>query len=171
MAGCVPVVLNNPTERYIVKHLETGMIAETLIDYSSAIEYLYNNPNELKRMSENAKIFAKKQYNIRRTMKEWDNIFDKIMEKNKEERVWNKNQTEKISPAALYAESMGDKGEPFLKYLHAKNEFEKHRYGREIKKLFNTNSMFHSKNKGSVLQYLQFFQNDKYLIEWSKLLD
>ncbi|WP_148807382.1 glycosyltransferase, partial [Campylobacter concisus] len=49
MAGVVPVVLNNVTEKYIVKHMETGIVAETLDDYHKAIEYLYNNKDELKR--------------------------------------------------------------------------------------------------------------------------
>ena|GEM_PF-6904330 len=39
-----------------------------------------------------------------------------------------------------------------------------------IKQLFDSNPMFYSKNKGSVLQYLQFFPEDKTLQAWAGIL-
>jgi glycosyltransferase involved in cell wall biosynthesis len=72
MVGCVPVVLANPTERYIVKHMKTGIIADTLEEYPRAIEYLYKNPDLRKQLAENAKIFAKTQYDITRTIHDWN---------------------------------------------------------------------------------------------------
>jgi glycosyltransferase involved in cell wall biosynthesis len=159
MAGCVPVVLANPTEKHIVKHKETGLVANTLEEYPRAIEYLYNNPNERKRLAENAKNFAKKQYDIISTIQKWNELFDKAMNADKKNHIWQTNKAEKLSPAELYIESLGEYALPLI---------QQNKDG--IKQLFDTNSMFYSKNKGSVLQYLQFFPDDKVLREWASVL-
>jgi len=171
MAGAVPVVLNNPTENYIVKHMETGLVAQSLEEYPKAIEYLYNNPDVLKRLAQNAKVFAKKQYDIKQTIAKWNVLFDKVICLDKKERIWDVDLTPKISPSMLYVESMGEYAKPFKNYINAQNSSEKTRAAKEIKELFDTNSMFYSKNKGSVLQYLSFFPEDKYLQEWSEILN
>lgn len=169
MAGAVPVVLGNLTEKYIVKHMETGMVAETLEDYPKHIEYLYNNPAELKRMAENAKVFAKKQYDIKQTMVKWENIFDKTMQIEKKERVWDINYRGKYSPAQLYIESIGEKAKPLKDYINAQNNEKKTQSAKSIKELFDTNIMFCSNNKGSAMQYLRFFPEDVILKEWCEL--
>lgn len=170
MAGAVPVVLGNLTEKYIVKHMETGMVAENLEDYPRAIEYLYNNPIELKRMAENAKVFAKKQYDIKQTIKKWGEIFEKVLRVNKKERIWDANFDRKLTPAELYIESIGEYSAPLKKYLSADNNEEKSKSLLEIKALFDTNIMFYSNNKGSAVQYLRFFPYDETLKEWSNLV-
>jgi hypothetical protein len=75
LCGAVPVVLNNPSESYIVEHMETGIVAKNTDEYSRAIEYLYHNEDERKRMSKNAIVSAKKRYNIEHTGRDWNNIF------------------------------------------------------------------------------------------------
>ena len=158
MAGCVPVVLANPTERHIVKHMETGIIANTLEEYPRAIEYLYKNPDLRKQLAEQGKIFAKKQYDITMTIQKWNELFDKAISTNKRERVWVEKKN-KLSPAELYIEALGEYSLPLK---------EANRIG--IKQLFDSNPMFYSKNKGSVLQYLQFFPEDKILQTWADAL-
>jgi len=167
MAGCVPVVLGNPTERYIVKHLETGMVAETLDDYPRHIEWLYHHPDERKRIAENAKVWAKQRYDIQMTMREWQGLFEKAMHLDKSPRSWNKEKNGSMTAAELYAESMGEYGTPFVEYMRAGSAAGKNEYLRQIKDLFDTNPMFYSRNKGSVLQYLRFFPEDAVLREWA----
>jgi glycosyltransferase involved in cell wall biosynthesis len=170
MAGCVPVVLANPTEMHIVKHMETGIIAETLEEYPRAIEYLYHNRGVLQRLSENAKIFAKNQYDIKRTIHQWNNLFGMIISIAKRKHVWNADLLNKVPPPMLYIEAMGEYATPFKQYLRAKDEKEKNIAVQGIKALFDTNSSFNSKSKGSVRQYLQFSPNDVILQEWASLL-
>lgn len=168
MAGCVPVVLANPPERYIVKHMETGLIADTLEEYPKAIEYLYHNPLELKRLAENAKLFAKKQYDIIQTIQQWNSLFEKIMLLEKRTRAWDSSNSNR-PPYMLYIESMGEYADPLKNYILAKNGEQRENAVKNIKLLFASNSMFYSKSKGSVLQYLDFFANDEILQEWAKL--
>jgi glycosyltransferase involved in cell wall biosynthesis len=170
IAGCVPVVLSNPTERYIVKHMETGIIADTPEEYPRAIEHLYKNPDLRKQLAENAKKFAKSQYNITGTIREWNNLFDKAMSMDKRNHIWDLNRTTKHSPAKLYIESLGEHALPLKQYIDSRDTCEQTKAINAIKQLFDTNPMFYSKNKGSVLQYLRFFPKDKVLQAWSSVL-
>jgi len=173
MAGCVPVVLANPTEKYIIKHKETGMIANTLEEYPHAIEYLYKNPDVLARLSENARIYARNQYDINKTISDWNKTFEKLMKIEKREHAWDSVKTKNYRPFELYIESLGGLcgyGRPFLNFLYVTDAVSKSNAILEIKNLFDSNSMFYSKSKGSVTQYLQFFSDDSILKEWEKLL-
>jgi glycosyltransferase involved in cell wall biosynthesis len=174
MAGCVPVVLANPTEKYIIKHMETGMIANTLEEYPEAIEYLYKNPDELTRMSKNAKVYAKRQYDINKTIQDWNKTFEKAMELEKKERIWDSMKSGNYLPFELYIESLGGRegyGCPFFDYLKASDIVAKRNAISGIKRVFCSNPMFFSKSKGSVMQYLQFFPNDSVLNEWRELIN
>lgn len=170
MAGCVPVVLNNPTERHIIKHMRTGIVANTQEEYSQAIEYLYNNRDVMTRLAGNAQKYAEEQYDIIKTIKIWNEIFEKEIKLPKKTRKWNKNLTSNVSPSSLYIASLGKYSKPLIDYISASNKKQKESAILKIKKLFDTNTMFYSNNKGSVLQYLRFFPNDKYLKEWCEIL-
>jgi glycosyltransferase involved in cell wall biosynthesis len=175
MAGCVPVVLSNPTEKHIIKHMKTGIVAETLEEYPRAIEYLYHNQDILKRLSENARIFAKKQYDINKTISGWNDLFDKSLFFDKKNHIWGGGSSglqSRLTPAMLYIESLGEAHSlPLVQYTQAKNDTERNKAIRDIKQLFDSNSMFYSNNKGSVLQYLNFFPQDKILQKWAKIAD
>lgn len=170
MAGCVPVVLNNPTERYIVKHMETGIVANSLEEYSQAIEYLYNNRDLMKKLAANAQKYAEEQYDIQKTINKWHRILDEEMNLPKKKRIWNSDFSTHISPAELYIASLENHAKPLINYLDAQTTSQKQTALLEIKELFDTNSMFYSQNKGSVLQYLRFFPNDKNLQIWGDII-
>jgi glycosyltransferase involved in cell wall biosynthesis len=157
-AGVVPVVLNNPTESMLVKHLKTGLVAQNIEEYIKYIEILRDDPVYRKKLSENAKKYAESEFSLARLSQKWDELFDKIIEARKKERIWKKDAG-KLSPAELYIESLGEYALPLKKMDRG-----------GIKRLFDTNPMFYSKNKGSVLQYLQFFSEDEVLQEWATLI-
>ncbi len=170
MAGCVPVVLNNPAERYIVDHKKTGIIANSPEEYSRWIEYLYDHPDFVKELAANARIAAREKYDLNKTISRWNKVFSEMMTSPKKTRTWD-DKNYKRSPAQLYAESLGEYGKPFFDYLHAQKDDEKNNAEQKIRELFQTNLMFASKSKGSVLQYLQFFPDDVALKAWSNLLN
>jgi len=170
ICGVVPVVLNNLAESHIIKHKQTGLIAKSIDEYCRCIEYLYNNKNELLRMSVNAKQEAEKKYNINNTINKWNELFSKIVKQEKREHIWSNYF---IPPHIIYAISLGPFGLSFFNYtfsdLIANSELKKKSIS-EIRQLFKSNIMFCSDKKGSVKQYLNYFPNDKYLQEWEKLL-
>lgn len=50
-AGVVPVVLDTGCEKFIIDHGKNGIIASTLNEYSAALNYLSQNPEQLQRLS------------------------------------------------------------------------------------------------------------------------
>jgi len=173
MAGCVPVVLANPPEKHIIKHMKTGMIANTLDEYPRAIEYLYKNPDHLERISKNARVYARNLYDISKTIDAWNEIFEKTMKLEKREHAWDIAKDKKYLPFELYIESLGGVdgyGYPFLNYLNATDLTSKKGAISEIQMLFHLNPMFFSKNKGSLMQYFHFFPHDNILKEWENLI-
>lgn len=171
MCGCVPVVFNNPAERYIVKNMENGIVVNSKEEYVKAVEYLYYNRNELYRMSNNAKMSARQHYNVKNTVDSWNKIFKDIIKKDKLNRKWSNTQQESW---AIYAISMGEYGKVFFDYVfydNVGNNILKQKCTENIKNLYSTNSMFYSISKGSVRQYLDYFSGDKYIREWEKILN
>lgn len=167
MAGCVPVVLNNPVERYIVKDNVTGIIAGTIGEYSRAIEFLYRNPDIRSRLAANARIEAKRLYDMQNTLDKWDAVFENTMRLEKRPHRWERDFEHKLTPHELYIESVGDYSGPFRAYIENKDRA---LIAHRIKEMFETNSIFYSDNKGSVIQYLRYFPDDAFLKEWSGLL-
>ena len=164
------MVLNNPPERYIVKHMETGIIANTYEEYSAGIEFLYKNPDKRKELQANAQKFASNLYDINNTINKWCCIFEEEMYLPKQLRQWLNGKIDTVSPEMLYILSLGNHAKPFKDYLNARDAEQLKMAEVQIKDLYNTNSMFYSKNKGSVLQYLRYFPDSTILKKWADLI-
>lgn len=170
-AGVVPVVLDNPSERYIIEDGKTGIIAKNEEQYSRAVEYLYQNPQKRKEMASKAAVFAKEKYSVAKKINKWNEIFDKVLNQDKGKRKWA--LPKKYSGAEVFIESLGNYGNIFADYIVAKNSGDcaKLEYCRQkIKELFKSNSQWYSDNKGGVKQYLRLFGGDIFLNEWKELL-
>jgi len=76
--GVVPIVLNQCSEKYTVKHMQTGLIVLDIYQCRQAIQWLYNNPLELKRISLQASEFVIKNFNITKTIDGLNNVYDNI---------------------------------------------------------------------------------------------
>jgi len=171
MAGVVPVVLNNPAERYIIRNGVTGIIADTQDEYCRSIEYLYHNPEIRSNIARNAVADAREKYSITRKMKAWEGIFNDILCQGKRKRSWD---TRKYPTGKeIFIESIGRYGEIFNEYIYAKKHEEEADFEsiqNKIINLFKSNTQWYSDNKGGVKQYLRYFPKDIYLNEWEKLL-
>ncbi|NLD39110.1 MAG: glycosyltransferase family 4 protein [Desulfatiglans sp.] len=171
MAGAVPVVLNNPAERYIIDNNVTGIIAVSQEEYCRAIEYLYHHPEERTRLAKNAVSAARKKYSISRKIKAWREIFDEILHHDKRHHTWSDGKY--TTGSGIFIESLAKYGEIFKKYIRAKEQVDEENLRlseRDIFELFKSNSQWYSNNKGGVKQYLRIFPDDFYLKEWNKLL-
>lgn len=171
LAGVVPVVLNNPAERYIVENGVTGIIADSTEEYSRAVEYLYHNPNVRKRLAQNANSSANEKYSLTRKMAAWEKIFSDVLTRNKKTRMWSSQNF--TTGSGVFIESIGKYGEIFKAYIHARQQYDApgvQQSKKAIIDLFRSNSQWYSNNKGGIKQYLRLFPEDVYLNEWEELL-
>ncbi len=75
-AGCVPVVLDNPPERALVQHDETGLVARTADEFSRALRFLSEQGSERERLARAGRRFVLKQCGIDRSVAAFQALFD-----------------------------------------------------------------------------------------------
>ena len=86
-AGVVPIVMNNPSEALIVRDGENGKVASTEQEYIEAVQYIYGNPAKRKMLSNMARTDAKRLYSIDEMVRQWDSVFNSLMEQPKKRKI------------------------------------------------------------------------------------
>lgn len=68
-----------------VKHMETGLLFEpgNKKDFEKQLNYLLNNPNEIKRMGKNAREFVKRNCSSKSLAERYEDLYLKAIQKNK----------------------------------------------------------------------------------------
>jgi glycosyltransferase involved in cell wall biosynthesis len=88
MAAGLPVVaMDNPCERTIIKEGVTGFLCKSEEEYIDNIVHLYHKPQLRKWMGQNAREAAMAIYNVDNMVKQWDYIFELMMNEPKKERM------------------------------------------------------------------------------------
>lgn len=82
-AGVVPVVLNQCTEKYMVRHMETGIIVNSIEEYGAALRWLKDNADKRIHMGNNASEFVIKKLHIRETVNRLNACYSDMMSQNK----------------------------------------------------------------------------------------
>lgn len=158
--GIVPIVLNNNMENYMVHNMYSGIVATNQEEFVSAVKEMYQNKGFRDRLGAKAKEEAFRRFSIDETIKEWDYVFHKLLEKEKLPRKWSGTYSgEDTKPHQVFIESLGKYGEIF-----DKNDL------KSIENLSKISLSWKSKSKGTVHQYRSFFSDDKFLIKWSELM-
>ncbi len=169
-AGVVPVVLANPMEKFMVKDGITGIVAKNKKDYILAIEKLYKNPALRNSLSKNARAYAIKNFSLDKMVKDWETIFKELLVLPKSPRKWKiSKKNDEITATDVFLEALGDSGQDFARFCHAKSEYEKKKAAERIVKL-NKSTVWQADTRGTVHHYNSFFPGDAYLSLWSKLM-
>ena len=150
-AGVVPVVFNNPAEKFLVKHLETGLTARNLIEYCEYIKLLYKNEPLRKELSANCKNYAKTHFSLASLAKEWDSVFSNILNKPKAPKIYKRTICKNYSFFDIFLESLGTHNEPFVLYLNNNNS--------SILAETLKQSEWQSESKGTLKHYNKFFDD------------
>jgi glycosyltransferase involved in cell wall biosynthesis len=66
--GVVPIVLDNPAERCLVKDRETGLIVNTPREFANAVSWLARHPDERRRMSRKAAATVLERFAVKETV-------------------------------------------------------------------------------------------------------
>lgn len=157
MSGIVPVVMNNPSERYILSGKLSEYVCDYEEDYVDTIEEIYRTKAYDKIISEQIKTSIGNLYSNDKMKKEWNDVFFEVMFEDKSKK---KLTNKKMNGYELFIESIGEHG----KIIKSKDK-------TKIKNLFNTNHQWHSESKGSPKQYLKIFPEDEQLKTLCKILD
>lgn len=82
-SGVVPVVLNQCTEKYLIKNMQTGLVVDNIAEYGYALQWLYQNPVERERLGKNASEYILKEYHIKATLQKMNKVYEKVLLGNK----------------------------------------------------------------------------------------
>ncbi len=165
-SGIVPVVFNNPMEKYMIKNNKTGIVAKDKKEYLQGIKDIYNNPNWHKQLSNQTREEALKRFSLEKLYSGWEIVFNKLLELSKTSRKWDIDKLE-ITAKDVFLESLGHYGGPFIHYC---SSFEGAIFAtKRIKELGKIVS-WQTETKGSVHNYHSYFPDDPNLAEWSRLM-
>lgn len=167
-SGVVPIVFNNPMEKYMIKNWKTGIIVKNKNEYVKGIKTIYDNINLRKELSNNTIKEAFNRFSLKKLDNEWEKVFNKVLEFSKTSKKWDINK-EEITYKDVFLEALGHYGGPFKDYSNAKNLEGIIFATKRIKELAKINS-WQTETKGSVHNYSSYFPDDPTLVEWSKLM-
>lgn len=87
-AGIPPVVFPYGGIRDLVIHDFTGYVCETEREYTQALEYLYQNPQERERLGKNAKNYAEQIFGAKNAARKFHELYQDMLQEPKRMRAW-----------------------------------------------------------------------------------
>lgn len=158
MAAGLPVVaFNQCAEKYLVEHMETGLLADSTEMFAEHLRYLYENPEERIRLGRNAREWVKRELSLKKTVEKLDGCYDAVTAFDKRRfsfvEVFGESPHDWVSTClGLYA--------PY--FLRTKN-------CEAIQMDKNARYSLLARSKSSVLHFARFFPEDEALKEWKRM--
>lgn len=168
-AGLPVVVLNQGAEKYIVKHMETGLLADNFEHYGKLMRYLHENPDERKRIGENARAFVLVTFNLKKTLEKMNGIYDNVMEMPK--RTFEFNTIFGKKPYEWFLSCLGEDKKLFEDSINSNLIKDKVKFEQTESKIFNCRHILREDSKSSVNHFAQCFPDDETIIYWKKLIN
>lgn len=182
-AGIPPIVFPYGGIKKLVIDNYTGLIVNSELEYSQALEYLYHNPQERLRLGKNAKQYAEQIFGAENAAKQLNPIYHRLMETPKRTRQWSipvdgslldepvslldiVDIPAQFEGAKTFIESIGDTAPQFITSLTSE----------DINQLFTADEKIANSStllglgEGGVLQYLHHYPKDGYLMLWVGLI-
>lgn len=168
----------------------TGFIVHSEAEYRQAIEYLYHNPEERKRLGQNAHEYARQIFGAENAAAKMNPIYKKIMRLPKRKREWNSCRTSAIvkdaapdtneipldayrikrpTGAQRYIESLGNTEEAVLLIASMTSQNITELFTADEKIASFPRIMF-SNDTGGILQYEAHYPEDPYFRLWAGLI-
>jgi tetratricopeptide (TPR) repeat protein len=163
LAGVPPIVFPHGGIAGIVRHGHTGLVVRTPREYAQALEYLYHNPGERKRLGDNARSFVQEQFDGQSAARHMEAIYQRLLHEPKR----------KVSPvlpglsaAERFARYMLPADQRFEASLHERNWRQAIAADRELA----ASSMPAARGEGGIIQFRNACPEDPDLIGWSGLV-
>jgi glycosyltransferase involved in cell wall biosynthesis len=174
-AGVPPVVFAHGAERYIVKDGVTGILVSSPEQYTNAIERLFRDPAERKRLGENARTYAEEHFTLQATTAKFQSAYDELMARPKRERKYVRrysgsthlDRSNPLLGTHVFLNSLGEHGRDFEVSLDSKDTQALLAADENIATRYPG---MKAKTRGSVFHYLGAFPQDAYLRFWCALV-
>jgi glycosyltransferase involved in cell wall biosynthesis len=108
-AGVPPVVFPYCGIKRVVEDNYTGLIVHSELEYTQAIEYLYHHPEERTRLGNHAREYAQKLFGAENTAKQFNPIYEKLMQQPKRKREWGMREEINLLTAPVSLEDLTQK--------------------------------------------------------------
>ncbi|MGA7829161.1 MAG: glycosyltransferase family 4 protein [Geobacteraceae bacterium] len=158
--GVVPVVLNNPAERQLVRNGETGLVVDSPSSFADAISYLANHPDEVRRLSINASRAVRERFSVQCTAEKLMNHYRAVLPEPK--RTFDFRPVFGSEPADWFRACIGLEAWRFPDNPAAHPTEDNFAPGPHY---------LYEKTKGSVFHYFATYPDDERLERWAAQLE
>ncbi len=169
MSKGIPVVcLNQGAEKYLIIDKQTGILVNSIQEYAEAIEYLYNSPEERKRISDNATDYIKNEFSFEKNI---DRLHVVILETLKiDKKVFEFKSIFGYKPYEWFLSCLGIDREIFVDSIESEEPLELSRKKEVLYKIENCRPILKEKYKSSIHHFADTFKEDKVLQYWKSLI-
>ena len=136
--GIPPVVFPHGGIKTLVVDDFTGLVVRTETEYQQAIEFLYRDPEERRRLGDNAVEYATQMFGGENAARSFNRYYEKVMQMPKRKRTWGMDSSKslleqeineihlrgdpkRLSGAERFIDSIGEQGGMFSRSLKASN--------------------------------------------------
>lgn len=170
MAAAIPVVaLNQGAEKYIIDHMKTGLLADNIEHYGQIMKYLYENPDERKRIGKNAKEYVMETFSLEKTLHKMNSIYDEVISYPKKEFCFNDIFGD--IPYEWFLACLGEYRKIFEDSINKSIMADKNKCEQIEKQIFNCPHILREKSKSSICQFYEYFPKDKILSYWNSIVN
>jgi len=155
--GVVPVVLDNPAERYLVTHLQTGIIVDGPRTFADALDWLAANPDEHARLSANAARVTRTRFAVERTADKLMAHYQAVLKEDK--RSYDFRPIFGHEPADWFRTCQGDENWRFSDSHTSKPA------------VGSGPAFLYERTKSSVFHYRAIYPSDARLARWAHQLE
>jgi glycosyltransferase involved in cell wall biosynthesis len=161
-AGVPAVVLGSGAVSLTVIHGETGFVVHDEAAYSAAVEYLYANPVERRRLGAAAAVFARRTWSPERVGPRWVEVYESVMSAPKRTRSWSKTPD---TGAGRFIQSLGDTAPQFAASLRAEGDA-----AVDADRRIAASQPVLCSGGGGILFYRDHYPDDGWLRMWAGLV-
>jgi glycosyltransferase involved in cell wall biosynthesis len=171
MAFGLPVVaLNHNAEKYIILNdKEVGLLADSVEHYADCIKYLYDNPDERKRIGINAREYIETNFTFEKNVTLMRNELDQIISMPK--KVFNFKNIFGNYPYEWFLSCLGEDKTLFRNSIDGSlvsNQIIKNKIEEKIR---NCSPILKENTKSSIRHFSTTFPDDLILQYWSHLIN
>ncbi|OGV32591.1 MAG: glycosyl transferase family 1 [Lentisphaerae bacterium GWF2_45_14] len=160
-----PVLLDQLTERYIIKDGETGLLVSGPEEYGKAMRYLFENPEERLKMGERARSHVIEKYSRVRMQECFYSAIERVMAQPK--RCMDFSECTGKTPSDWFVSCLGRDRSCFSSSLCAGLSGQT---SEMMEMILGCSPLLRGENKGSVFQYARAFRDDNMLTAWADIM-